>query len=149
MDFFNLCKDKDEAKKIYRQLCKQFHPDKGGDPELLKELIRQYEKFQPNASSGFQYRQSAYGSAGYQFNKINRNGNIHHDHPIHEEIRSLKTNIKDLNLFIDRQKNFYESSMVDTQLNHVADISQLKAEFDIKISEMNLLDFLKKKWELS
>ena len=37
---------KDEAKKIYRNLCKQYHPDlPGGSIEKMQEINKAYEKF--------------------------------------------------------------------------------------------------------
>ncbi len=48
MDFFNDCKTQDEAKKTYHLLVKHFHPDKGGDSNLMVELKEQYEKWSPS-----------------------------------------------------------------------------------------------------
>ena len=45
MDFYSDCKDNEEAKKLYRKLCKCFHPDRGGDIELLMCAIHQYNDF--------------------------------------------------------------------------------------------------------
>jgi len=35
----------DEAKKIYKNLCKIYHPDKGGDAEHFKILNNEYHRF--------------------------------------------------------------------------------------------------------
>lgn len=48
MDFFSKCKDKEEAKKTFHNLAKFFHPDKGGDSEMMIELKKQYDNFNPN-----------------------------------------------------------------------------------------------------
>lgn len=45
MKFFDGCTNADDAKKIYRQLAKCFHPDKGGSLELMTELQKQYESW--------------------------------------------------------------------------------------------------------
>lgn len=101
MDFFSSCKDKDEAKKVYRNLCKHFHPDKGGDPELMLELQKQYEKFEPKNEVNNFYNdlfnsQRFYGSPPlYEFNRLRR-GNF--DNPLHEEIRKLKYKIQELEI---------------------------------------------------
>jgi hypothetical protein len=46
-NFFSTCKTLDEAKKQYRALAMIHHPDKGGDVEVMKEIINQFEKFVP------------------------------------------------------------------------------------------------------
>ena len=47
-NYFENCKTLDEAKKLYWDLAKQFHPDKeGGSKEAFQELGRQFENFQP------------------------------------------------------------------------------------------------------
>lgn len=33
----------DEVKKAYRKIARKAHPDKGGDPELFKEINMAYE----------------------------------------------------------------------------------------------------------
>jgi len=43
LNFFANCQTKDQAKEIYRKLAKHFHPDKGGDVDLMKELQNQYD----------------------------------------------------------------------------------------------------------
>lgn len=62
MRFFENCVHKDETKILYLKLAKCFHPDKGGDAELMKELNKQYEvweydvfKYQPTNLSKNQY----------------------------------------------------------------------------------------------
>ena len=48
MDFFSSCKTKEDAKKVFRQLAKMFHPDKSGDSTFMIELQRQHDAFDPN-----------------------------------------------------------------------------------------------------
>ena len=48
MKFFSDCKTQEEAKKTFNRLAKLFHPDKGGDKELMIELKNQFDSFDPN-----------------------------------------------------------------------------------------------------
>lgn len=48
MDFFSQCQTKEDAKKVFKKLCKFFHPDKGGDDELMIELKKQYDGWNPS-----------------------------------------------------------------------------------------------------
>lgn len=43
LKFFASCKSKQEAKKMFRDLAKKYHPDKGGDNETMKQIIAEYE----------------------------------------------------------------------------------------------------------
>jgi len=45
MRFFSDCKNVDEAKLIYHRLAKLFHPDHGGDNEMMSMLTAQYDEF--------------------------------------------------------------------------------------------------------
>ena len=42
---FNNCNSIEEAKKVYRDLSKENHPDHGGSEELMKSINLEYEKF--------------------------------------------------------------------------------------------------------
>ena len=42
MRFFKDCKTKEEVKKLYRELAKQYHPDKGGDLVIMQEINKEY-----------------------------------------------------------------------------------------------------------
>ena len=42
--FFNNCTTAEELKSKYRELCKQFHPDNGGDAELFKQMKKEFEQ---------------------------------------------------------------------------------------------------------
>lgn len=35
----------EELKKIYRDLAMRYHPDRGGDPEIMKEINNLYDEF--------------------------------------------------------------------------------------------------------
>ena len=45
MKFFNNCTSLDEAKKLYRQLAIENHPDRGGNEETMKEINKYYQLF--------------------------------------------------------------------------------------------------------
>lgn len=42
--FFQSCKTLEELKKQYRDLCRQHHPDLGGDEETMKQINLEYER---------------------------------------------------------------------------------------------------------
>ncbi len=134
MDFFNSCKDKEEAKKVYRNLCKHFHPDKGGDPELMKELQQQYEKFTPrNETEEFVdnlfHASRFYGSnPGFEFNKIRR-GNF--DNPLYGEIRNLENKITELQRQLrvtDNRLNVEKNNLIVKEKYYEGIVKNLKKE---------------------
>jgi len=43
-NYFYQCITLDEVKKLYRELCKVNHPDKGGDLETMQAINSQYSK---------------------------------------------------------------------------------------------------------
>lgn len=43
-NYFENCTTADELKKAYFRLSKLHHPDRGGDPETMKEINRQYSE---------------------------------------------------------------------------------------------------------
>lgn len=44
MKFFQNCYTLDEVKKLYRDLAKQWHPDKGGNTQVMQEINTEYIK---------------------------------------------------------------------------------------------------------
>lgn len=46
--YFDKCSTVEEVKSRYRTLSKRFHPDLGGDKELMQELNQEYEKYLNN-----------------------------------------------------------------------------------------------------
>ncbi len=42
---FNNCKSIEEAKKVYRELSKNNHPDKGGSVEMMQQINIEYDRF--------------------------------------------------------------------------------------------------------
>lgn len=47
MDFFCDCVSQEDTKKTFNKLAKCFHPDKGGNKDLMIELKRQYDNWSP------------------------------------------------------------------------------------------------------
>lgn len=44
MKYFTNCKTQEELKKEYRRLCKELHPDNGGDPEAFKRMQAEFSE---------------------------------------------------------------------------------------------------------
>ena|SRR5579864_5142572 len=42
MTYFNSCTTLDEVKKLYKQLAKEHHPDKGGNLEIMQAVNNEY-----------------------------------------------------------------------------------------------------------
>lgn len=49
INYFKDCQTLDEAKKLFWDLAKQFHPDKGGSKEQFQDLQNQFENFKPQS----------------------------------------------------------------------------------------------------
>ena len=47
MDFFSECNSAEDTKLLYHKLAKIFHPDRGGDKDMMAELNAQYDKWEP------------------------------------------------------------------------------------------------------
>ena len=46
--YFKDCKTKEEAKKLYKKLAFQYHPDRGGDVEIMKVINNEFDDFMLN-----------------------------------------------------------------------------------------------------
>lgn len=42
--FFTACSSVEDTKVLYRNLARQYHPDMGGDGEMMKEINKQYHE---------------------------------------------------------------------------------------------------------
>lgn len=54
MDFFSSCTDEAQVKSTFRRLSKHFHPDVGGENDLMIELKRQYDSWKPKQYTTFE-----------------------------------------------------------------------------------------------
>ena len=54
MKYFYACETQDEAKKLYRQLAMQHHPDKGGSTQVMQEINIEYAEYLQR--SGYDFR---------------------------------------------------------------------------------------------
>ena len=45
MKYFTGCKTIEEAKKLYRRLAMENHPDRGGDLDTMKAINTEYDEF--------------------------------------------------------------------------------------------------------
>lgn len=46
--FFDKVRTPEEAKALYRELAKKYHPDKGGSTEIMQAINNQYQQFLKN-----------------------------------------------------------------------------------------------------
>ncbi len=49
--YFATCKNAEEAKKLYKDLARQHHPDLGGDLRTMQEINAEYAQFQARGAS--------------------------------------------------------------------------------------------------
>jgi hypothetical protein len=169
MDFFNTCKDKEEAKKVYRNLCKHFHPDKGGDPELMRQLTEQYEKFIPkNENNNSTYsRTTSYGSfRPFTFSSTGTTS-APFDHHLQLEITKLRNIITQKEFHIDvliknnslKEQNYKEViSNLSTQVINAYESCNLSRDQVEKMQlqimrlksndfeKMTVFEFMKYRW---
>lgn len=68
MDFFTLCKNKTEAKSVFRKLSKCFHPDKGGQNDLMVELQKQFDAWTPKPKESIQTQENPYAKFSFEVN---------------------------------------------------------------------------------
>jgi hypothetical protein len=47
-NYFKDCKSKEDAKKLYKKLAFQHHPDRGGDVEIMKVINGEFDEFIKN-----------------------------------------------------------------------------------------------------
>lgn len=52
MRFFHSVTTTEEAKKMYRKLAKQHHPDCGGDNETMAQIVNEYEEVMKKLAAG-------------------------------------------------------------------------------------------------
>jgi len=91
MDFFNDCKNDRERRSRYHKLAKLFHPDRGGDSEIMMELTRQYEGM-PSHYEGYT-PQSPHYNRLYEYARDLFSANqdlVHRTHVLRDRIKELE-----------------------------------------------------------
>lgn len=69
MQFFTECKTKEEAKATFRRLSKCFHPDVNGESQLMIELKKQFDAWNPNNTFSSSSRiENPYQEFSYAYN---------------------------------------------------------------------------------
>jgi curved DNA-binding protein CbpA len=151
MTFFTSCKTIDEAKKLYRELCKQHHPDVGGDAAIMSQINEEYSKFTPTGNRSEDMRwsyQEAFnrfnGGFGFNFNQQNHfNDAYFRQRQESQEIKRLRDHINHVQ---------YENRMLHDMM--VSETEKLKSKIesrDKRIKEYKKqIAELKKKldWEI-
>jgi len=141
MNFFCDCKDKDEAKKLFHKLAKLFHPDHGGNTDLMIELKKQYDGYSgPVNLSNFTQN-------------LFSNRNMPFDHSIHQSVRSLNDQIYRLNEEIRSlkvERNFAYSRCNDfKKLCEEKEDEVIELEEEVSRLELHINDLLGKIYKKS
>lgn len=158
MKYFENCKTEDEAKELYRQLAKKFHPDMGGSNEQMADLTKQFEdndfdeKIKTgDCLNGFYNWNNIFTQAqqkAYQFNHMrtpnyessrSNEDHIPFDHPIYEEMRKLRS--------LHQSEILKLKEIIDQKENHISkwirmynQIEMRNLELDKSEIELNLLN---------
>lgn len=154
MNFFNNCKTKEEAKKVFNKLAKHFHPDKGGDSELMIELKKQYEQWNKFGNAPLDFDEYS----TFSFNKIHRNTpfsqfhtfkqDIPFDHPIHHDLRTAKHEIVKLKEKLYEKERQIAKSDVSLEIlkkeykELQESLFELSKEYEFKLEEVKNLKHL-------
>lgn len=128
MDFFSKCKTEHEVKALFRRLSKLFHPDTGGESELMIELRNQYDNW--SFKSPFdtyrplqQTREEVFGSS-YSYNP--------RIETLERELRLLRQQLK------DGPNIIFHLRAVNNSLSKV--VYDLKVECEEHAEEYNQLE---------
>lgn len=102
MPFFQYCHTQDEAKKLYRELCKKHHPDVGGNAETMALINAEYSKFAPSDTNSdgmrWNYQESFNRfNQGFGFNQQNHfNTSYFRQRQENQEIQILRDQVRGL-----------------------------------------------------
>lgn len=132
MMFFSECKTKQEAKELFRKLAKQYHPDKGGSPEIMHNLLKQYEEFE-EIKNHSNYNKSNWGN---QFKEAYSHWDNEFKESIYEKYRSQhesSINYKELYEAEKFKHNVSRVSLNEYQ-NHINRLEQSICEKNARIS---------------
>lgn len=72
-DYFQNCKNIDQAKKKFRELALKFHPDCGGSINDFLDLKKQYDNFKINKASDPKFKEYRYNENRQSANTITLN----------------------------------------------------------------------------
>lgn len=114
MRFFSDCKSEEERKQLYRKLSKLFHPDHGGDAEMMTELNKQYnnpissfsEEFKPKSNFKHPFGNATsheHANTAPNYEALKRANALNIE--LHERIASQSSKIRDLYAVIDEKDN--------------------------------------------
>lgn len=110
MKFFIDCRSISEAKEVYRKLAKVFHPDKGGDAELFRELTTQFDNFSPQSKMYTPNNMGSWQSSFYQFNsKSNAELEISRLKAHVESLEEKLFQLRNLNQLLSSQAHSYRT----------------------------------------
>jgi len=130
MKYFTSCRTIHEAKAEFRRLSKIHHPDVGGDPKIMSDVISEYDSFIPSAQP-HDNRFHAFASSKsnrYQTHERPKftSTSIPFDHPIYVELRELRNKfnyaMEDENLVLKIQKDYLTKEIDELKM----EISSLK-----------------------
>jgi len=107
MDFFSRCRTTEEAKSVFRMLSKHFHPDRGGDANLMVELQKQYNGWNP---SNFNWQSQFPDNRGFSTQTENLLKNMETNIKILEN--AVITKERDIQLLRLELENFHEMSFI-------------------------------------
>lgn len=162
--YFASCKNKDEAKKLFRKLAKQYHPDHGGSKEKMIELQKQYDLFIPASEYHFQQQyenpfQEGVKAWGEMFEKSAQHGSWKTPNTAFntflwaQELRKKayelnakekqKLERKQVEKYLDeihrlKKKIEFQDAIAEKQSNLIYDIEREKQELKLKNGELLL-----------
>jgi curved DNA-binding protein CbpA len=128
-DYSKDCKNQQEAKILYRRLAMKFHPDKGGNNDLMNDLKEQYERFKPQFYKNTEERQQNMQQQSFNpfFQQTKQYQTIRFDHPIHEFVRNLQKKIEELSNTLSTLNN--EKAWLNTNIKRLEEELETRDEY--------------------
>lgn len=71
MKYFTNCQTIDEAKTLFRKLCKTLHPDKGGNAKDFINMFNQFKNFKPSKGNANEFDADKHYNIIQKFDKLN------------------------------------------------------------------------------
>jgi len=130
--YFKVCKTQEEAKKIYKKLALENHPDKGGDVDIMKEINAQFEvafRIFPSISDEKMdtFKREFYTQNGWEGNRYQRG-------------LSNKDIAKRVRMYVKSKYNDCRFSI--TSDSSVINIKLTESPMDILVENSKLSDYL-------